>query len=150
MIVDRLANAEQYYKLSPGIEKAFKYIQNTDLTDIKPGKYAIEDDKVFAVVSEYKTKSLKEGLWEAHRKYIDIQYIVSGKEKMGYCCSDCMKTIIEYDEKKDILFMDGQGDFLTIHEGEFALFTPKDAHMPSIEADDSQIVKKILVKILID
>ncbi len=131
------------------IEKAFKYVENTDLSKINIGKYQIDDDKIFAVVSEYKTKNLEQGLWEAHKKYIDIQYIISGKEKMGYCCIDDMKIAVKYNDENDIIFMNGQGDFLTVNEGSFALFTPKDAHMPSIRVNDSKCVKKLLVKILI-
>jgi YhcH/YjgK/YiaL family protein len=150
MIIDKLNNVEQYYKLGVRIEKAFKYIENTDLSKIETGKYQIEGDKIFAVVSEYETKNLEQGLWEAHRKYIDIQYIISGKEKMGYCCMDDMKIAVKYNEENDIIFMNGQGDFFTVNEGSFALFTPKDAHMPSIRVDHSKCVKKLLVKILID
>ena len=150
MIVDKLSNAEQYYRLDSRIEQAFEYIKNIDLTQIQTGKYQIDGDRIFGVVSEYKTKDLEEGLWEAHKKYIDIQYIISGKEKMGYCCIDDMKIAVEYNEEKDVLFMDGQGDFLTINEGSFALFTANDAHMPSIKVDNAQSVKKLLVKIPID
>ncbi|HEY8891189.1 MAG TPA: YhcH/YjgK/YiaL family protein [Clostridium sp.] len=150
MIVDKLSNAEQYYKLGPRIEKAFKYIKNIDLSQIEIGKYQIDDDKIFAVVSEYETKNLEKGLWEAHRNYIDIQYIITGKEKMGYSCIDDMKPLIEYEENKDVLFVKGQGDYITINEGAFALFTPNDAHMPSIKVNNTQFVKKLLVKILVD
>lgn len=150
MIVDKLNNAEQYYKLGVSFKKAFNYIKNTDLSKIETGKYQIDGDKIFAVVSEYETKNLEQGLWEAHKKYIDIQYIISGKERMGYCCIDDMKEAVPYNEEKDIIFMKGQGDFLTINKGAFALFTPQDAHMPNIRTDSSQCVKKLLVKILID
>lgn len=150
MIVDKLSNAKQYYKLGFRVEQAFEYIKNTDLAQIQTGKYQIDGDRIFAIVSEYKTKDSEEGLWEAHKKYIDIQYIISGKEKMGYCCIDDMKISFEYNEEKDVLFMEGQGDFLTINEGSFALFTANDAHMPSIKVDNAQSVRKLLVKILID
>lgn len=126
MIVDKLSNAKQYYKLDFRIEKAFKYIINTDLSQIKEGKYKIDGDDIFAVVSEYETKKIEKGLWEAHRKYIDIQYIISGKEKIGYACIEDMKSSIDYDEKNDILFVKGQGDYITVNEGTFVLFTPKD------------------------
>jgi len=150
MIVDKLSNAEEYYKLGSRIEKAFRYIKNLDLAQLKTGKFQIDGDNIFALVSEYETKNLEQGLWEAHRKYIDIQYIISGQEKMGYSCLDNMKTSIEYEEKKDILFVTGQGDYLTVNQGSFALFTPTDAHMPSIKVDNPQNVKKLLIKILIE
>jgi len=150
MIVDKLSNAEQYYKLGVRIEKAFRYIKNLDLPQIETGKYQIDNDKIFAVVSEYETKKIEQGLWEAHRKYIDIQYIISGKEKMGYACIDDMKPSVEYQEKQDVLFVKGQGDYITVNAGAFVLFAPSDAHMPNIKVDDPQYVKKLVVKILVD
>ena len=150
MIVDKISNAKQYYKLGFRIEKALKYLKDTDLSQIKTGKYQIDGHNIFAVVLEYETKNLEQGLWEAHRKYIDIQYIISGKEKMGYSCIDDMKIPIEYEEKNDIIFFEGQGDYITINEGAFALFTPNDVHMPSIKVDNPQCVKKLLIKILVD
>ena len=149
MVIDKLSNAEQYYGLSDRIGKALKYLQNTDLKNIEIGKHEIEGKNIFVVVSEYETKNIEQGKWEAHRKYIDIQYVVSGKEKIGYACINEMKVIGEYSEEKDVLFLEGEGDFLLVNEGTFALFAPQDVHMPGIQVNSGQHVKKIVVKILV-
>ena len=80
---------------------------------------------------------------------IDIQYIVKGSEKMGYANIDSLKTTIEYNDEKDILFGTAEGDLLTVSEGMFALFTPEDAHMPGLCIDSPQAIKKVVVKILL-
>lgn len=149
MIIDKLRNAKQYYGISKRVEKALKYLENTDLTKLEVGKYEIDGKNIFVMVSEYETKSIEQGKWEAHRKYIDIQYVVSGKEKIGYAPIDEMKMKIDYNEEKDVLFLEGTGDYLSVNEGTFALFAPEDVHMPGINAKDLHHVKKIVVKILV-
>ena len=150
MIIDRLSNCEMYYGLSSKIEKAFRYLQENDLSSKEPGTYYIDDNKMYVLLSEYETKSVNEALWEAHRKYIDIQYVIEGIEKMGYSNIENIETTIEYDESKDILFGNGSGDFVTVSKGYFTIFTPQDAHMPSINVNKGGKVKKAVIKILIE
>jgi YhcH/YjgK/YiaL family protein len=149
MIINNLSNAKQYYGLSHNIEKALKYLKYTDLINLKVGKHEIDGKNIFAVVSEYETKNVEQGKWEAHRKYLDIQYVVSGKEKIGYAQINEMKMNIEYNEDKDVIFLEGKGDFLSVNAGTFALFAPEDAHMPGVTSGTLQGVKKIVIKILV-
>lgn len=149
MIINKLSNAEQYYGVSQRIEKALKYLKNTDLAKLEIGKYEIDGKNILAVVSEYETKDIEKGKWEAHKNHIDIQFVVSGKEKMGYAYINEMKANSEYNEVKDVIFLKGEGDMLLVNEGTFAIFAPEDAHMPGINAGNSQHVKKVVVKILV-
>jgi len=149
MIIDKLKNASLYYGTSEKIATALKFLENTDLSEFQNGKYNIEDDDIFVIVQDYQTKPLSEGKFEAHRKYIDIQYIIKGVEKMGYVNVHKLKPSTEYDEEKDIAFFEGSGDFLTADKGTFIIFSPQDAHMPGIETKTSEYVKKAVVKIKI-
>jgi len=149
MVIDKLSNAKQYYGLSGRIEKSLKYLQSTDLEKLGIGKHEIDGKNIFVVVSEYDAKDIEQGKWEAHRNYLDIQYVVSGKEKIGYASIDEMKMIGEYNQDKDVLFLQGEGDLLLVNEGAFALFAPQDAHMPGIKVNNGEHVKKIVVKILV-
>jgi len=149
MVIDKLSNAKQYYGLSGRIEKSLKYLQSTDLEKLEIGKHEIDGKNIFVVVSEYDAKDIEQGKWEAHRNYLDIQYVVSGKEKIGYASIDEMKMIGEYNQDKDVLFLQGEGDLLLVNEGTFALFAPQDAHMPGIKVNNGEHVKKIVVKILV-
>lgn len=150
MIIDKLKNAELYYTLSPKIKKALNYLEENELKDKEPGKYTIDGDDIYVLISEYKTKSKEEANWEAHRKYIDIQYVISGTEKMGYTNVENITTTIEYSDENDIFFGEGNGDFVTVNQGNFIIFMPQDAHMPSITEDKKQEVRKAVIKILID
>lgn len=150
MIIDKLSNSKQYYNLGLRIEKGFKYLESADLTKLELGRHDIDGSNIFALVSEYETKESDQAFLEAHRKYIDIQYIVSGKEKMGYCPIEGLEAAVEYDENKDIIFFKGQSDLITVKEGMFALFSVEDAHMPNIIASNKEVVKKVVIKILVD
>ncbi|HBG49477.1 MAG TPA: YhcH/YjgK/YiaL family protein [Cyanobacteria bacterium UBA9971] len=147
MIIDKLKNASLYYGMSEKIATALKYLENTDLSEFQNGKYEIEGEDISVIVQDYNTKPLSEGRFEAHRKYIDIQYIIKGTEKMGYTNIHKLKSATEYDEEKDIIFFDGEGDFVTVEEGFFTIFAPEDAHMPGIESKTSEYIKKAVVKI---
>ncbi len=150
MIFDQLKNAHLYFSLGQRIQKAFEYLLNTDLENLEPGKYEIEGENIYAVVQNYDTKPITAGKWEAHKKYIDIQYIIMGKEKMGYSNSIKMIVTEEYNPEKDIMFLKGNGNFLIAEEGYFALFFPSDVHMPGIAVHLSIPVKKIVMKVKVE
>lgn len=150
MIIDKLNNASLYYGISERIAKALKYLQNNDLSEFQNGRYDIDSDNIFVLVQDYNTKPLSEGKYEAHRKYIDIQYIIKGEEKLGYVYVHKLKTSTDYDEVKDIVFFNGEGDFVTAEEGTFIIFYPEDAHMPGIESEICEYVKKAVIKIKVN
>lgn len=150
MIIDKLKNASLYYGVNERIAKALKYLENTDLSEFQNGRYDIDGDNIFVLVQDYNTKPLSEGKFEAHKKYIDIQYIIKGKEKLGYVYVHKLNPSTDYDEVKDIMFFEGEGDFITADEGAFVIFYPEDAHMPGIESKTSDYVKKAVVKIKVN
>lgn len=153
MIKDNIKNAENYYNLSNRVKLGLEYLVNTDFSNIENGKYKILDNEIFAIIQDYQSKIKEEGKFEAHRKYIDIQYIIKGEEQMGVSDIENFSQIAEYDDEKDIIFLtpkpDKIFDFINVKEKEFAIFMPKDAHMPSIAVKSPSYVKKVVVKILV-
>lgn len=147
MIIDKLENAHFYFNLSEKISVALKYLQNNNLSKFECGRYDIEGDDIYVLVQDYNSKSLSEGRLEAHKKYIDIQYILEGVEKLGYAHIEGLTSATEYDEAKDIMFFNEQGEMLTAEKGTFLVFAPQDAHMPGIQAGISGYVKKAVIKI---
>jgi len=149
MIVDKLANSYLYYGISEDIKKALKFFKDNNLKDLKPGEYEIDKSRVYAQVREYESKPIENGKWEAHKKYIDVQYIVSGVELIGYSNIESMSITQEYDETRDCMFLKGHGDFFTMTAGSFAIFNPTDVHIPGIAAEQPVKIKKVIVKVLI-
>ena len=147
MIKDSIKNAEIYFSINSEVKKAFLYLKKNDLTTIQNGKYEIEQDKIFLIVQEYKTKNKENSQLESHKKYIDIQFIIKGEEQLGYTNIDNTNISIPYNEEKDIMFLNGNCDFLKAKQGDFIIFFPHDAHMPSIATDKPSYVKKAVIKI---
>ena len=146
MIIDRLENFHSYSGLPDRILKALNYLINTDFKKKKPGKYIIEGDNIFAIVSEYEPKDIKDCKLEAHRKYIDVQYIASGDEKMGYIPLNDQVPVQDYDDEKDCVFFKEDTSLISFYEGMFAIFFPEDLHQPCVK-NGSEKVKKVVVKV---
>ena len=159
MIIDRLQNvqsgfypallsAEDESGLAQRLSAGFDYLQTVDAANLEPGRVEVDGDQVFALVQEYSTKPMDEGRWEAHVKYIDIQYLASGEEQVGYANVNDL-TMGDYDEAKDRYIPQGEGSFIRLSAGMFGLFMPEDAHMPNMAVDQPQPVKKIVVKVAV-
>lgn len=147
MIVDNIKNSGLYMGIGSRIEKALKFVQETDFSDMESGKYEIDGSNVFALVQNYDTKPLTEGKWEAHKKYVDVQYIANGVEQMGYAFIGSLEVTKEYDSEADYLLLQGNGNMVVCKTGTFAIFGPEDAHMPCIAVDLPTPVKKVVVKV---
>lgn len=150
MIFDNLKNCEQYYELK-GLKKGFEFLINSDLKNLKDGRYEIMGDKIYANVQSLSTKPKEERKWEVHRKYIDIQYVISGFECMGYGILKDFREIIEdYDDDKDVEFLNGSKfNYVNVEEGYFTVFYPNDVHAPMLAVKEPLNIKKVIVKIAI-
>ncbi|MBN1415969.1 MAG: YhcH/YjgK/YiaL family protein [Bacteroidales bacterium] len=147
MITDTISNSAVFKCLSANFKKAFDFLQQADLDTLPLGKHVIDADNVYAIRSEYTTKDLSDARWEAHRLYADIQLLLAGEEKIGYAPLTTMKVTEDYNPEKDILFLAGEGDYVTIKPGVFAVFFPHDAHQPCVATGNPQNVKKLVVKV---
>lgn len=151
MIKDRLENADTYYGISNLLKKGFEWLKLNDLKNIESGKYEIEGQDLYANVQEYATKD--DGKYETHRKYIDIQYMIKGRELVGVCNKKDCNACEEYNADTDLEFMDCniEEEWQSLNEGEFLVFFPNDAHKPSINPDNTKTnVKKVIVKVGIE
>ncbi|WP_159517621.1 YhcH/YjgK/YiaL family protein [Sunxiuqinia indica] len=140
---------EQYHAHPDWWQKVFDFLKQ-DLKSLEVGKYPLVGDRVFAMVSEYETKSPQDAKWEAHRKYIDLQYVVAGQEVIGVL--PLGKTIDpkDYNEQKDLIFFGEQdGEFFTATPDCFFLFFPDDVHRPCMMIEQSEPVKKLVIKIAV-
>lgn len=148
MIIDNIKNAKKYYNLSPLIKKAFEYLEKNNLKNINCGKYEIEGDDIFMNIQEYQTKQIQDTKAEAHKKYIDIQFMITGSETMGYANIDNNLGLISQDEDNDVYFYKSDLQFTTLSENDFVIFMPQDIHMPCLDVNnEKQKVKKVIVKI---
>ena len=124
---------------------AFEFLKTHNLDEIKPGKYPIIGDDVFASVTENPSADSANVKWESHRIYTDLQYIIKGKEIIGI--ADASKATITIPYKVDVMNYTAEGKYYTTEPGKFFLFFPNDAHRPTIKVPGYDVVKKIVIKI---
>lgn len=148
MIIDRIENAALYFPLHLLFKQAFEYLRQIDIHSIPVGRHEVDGDAIYALVQEYTTKKIGEGKWEAHRRYIDLQYVVQGAEGMGYANIHHLQQG-EYIPEKDFLPLFGEGDQVALKSGCFVLLFPEDAHMPSMALGEPAIARKIVLKIAV-
>ena len=146
MIVDQLENLNFYAGLPPRIVRALEFLRDTDLAALSLGRHELDGDWLFALVQEYATKPLEQCKWEAHRRYCDVQFVARGIERIGVANIDRMQVETPYDAEKDVSFFRGDGDFVTVPAGSFAIFAPPDVHMPCLAAGPLVSVLKIVLK----
>ena len=147
MIIDKIDNTNLYVNLGKRIAKAFQYIHSTDFSRAELGRHEIEGEDVFAIVMEYETKELEEGSLEAHRKYIDVQYIVSGAELIAVASLGDQIPSKEYNEKDDYVLFKESSSLIRLEAGMFTIFFPDDLHMPGVKLNEKTKVKKVVVKV---
>jgi YhcH/YjgK/YiaL family protein len=151
MVFDRITNARLYSNLGPRLKMALDALAAGDIPKKAAGRYDLDGDNVYAIVQDYTTRTRAEGKWEAHRKYIDVQFTAKGVELMGYANLNDLKITETYQEKDDYLLAEGEGSFITLGEGMFTILYPQDAHMPGqAVASGPAPVKKVVVKVKVD
>lgn len=150
MIFDNIKNCKIYYGLNDDFEKAFDFIKRAVSENAEIGKYEIDGEKIYALVQQYDSKLKENCVFEAHKNYIDIQYVVAGCEVLGV--SEISGAVIkdEYNPEKDVAFYQDIKDatYCIAKQGDFCIFYPHDAHSPgqAFENNPSN-VRKIVVKV---
>jgi YhcH/YjgK/YiaL family protein len=146
MICDILQHFERYRDIFPYSEAIQAFLCRDDLAqlaleriDVAPG--------IYASIGEYYTRSVEELRWEAHRKYLDIQYLVWGEERIGYAAGEGFQCIEPYDMEKDIAFYTGNGYELPLGNGYFVILFPGEYHMPGIMHHAPTLVRKVVIKV---
>lgn len=130
---------------------AFNYLIHSDLTTSPTGRQDLSKD-VFAIVSDYETKNLEEARFESHKKYIDLQYVVSGEEIIGLTNDTSITVTTPYSEADDIMFYDFDGgQTLPASPSNYFIFFPDDKHKPGMSPQEGKKeVRKIVIKVKYD
>ncbi|HUZ61211.1 MAG TPA: YhcH/YjgK/YiaL family protein [Hanamia sp.] len=139
--------ARQYRANKKYWDETFAFLKNHDLTKLAPGKYPIDGENVYAFVTDDPTKDYDQSKWESHRKYIDLQYVISGEEKIGVTPVADVKVTEPYNAEKDIAHYSGPGKLYIAKPGTFFIFFPGTAHRPNITTGGNKKDQKIVIKI---
>ncbi len=143
MIIDKIENRASYYCLGEEFKTALDYFAAYD------GKGAIREDvplneSTFVKIRPMMTKKPEDASFEAHNEYADIHFLADGIEDIGYAHRNDLKEISSNPEK-DMVTLDGEGQYLTLYKGWFMITLPQDAHKPAVayNREQSQIIKLI-------
>ena len=149
IVINKLQHAERYYNVHPAFEKAFTFLRQKGLAELPSDRYEIDGDRLFCMIDKGPGRSRSEAKLEAHRKYIDIQYVIAGTDEMGFKpTADCKLTDTSYDADKDIEFFKDQPDSWTpVPAGSFVIFFPQDAHAPLVSSEE---IHKAVLKIAVE
>jgi len=149
MIIDRPSNTKRYEQMYPPLAAAFELIRNFDFASAESGPAEIDGPRLTINVIRGQGKPAAECRLEAHRKYIDIQYLVSGDEQFGWkLTADCRQPLGEFDEAKDVIkYADEPDGWYPLLPGTFAVFFPEDAHAPMRGEGP---IEKLVVKVLVE
>ncbi|MBN1821386.1 MAG: YhcH/YjgK/YiaL family protein [Prolixibacteraceae bacterium] len=149
--INRKSLAVQYFKNQRHWDQAFNFLKSSNIKNMPVGRQELEGDHLFVIVDEYISKEKAETRFESHKKYIDIQYVISGKELMGLTTEDNVTVTEPYNAEKDIAFYDyDEGKYILATPSNFLIFFSDDIHRPTIKAGENETVKKIVVKILVE
>jgi len=150
MIIDHISHAKQYDALGIGVRAGLHFLARPELHALEKGRYDLPDSGgSYALVQEHETKLRADAKWEAHRKMIDLQFMVRGRELMGYANITRLK-MGEYHQDNDCCLGEGDGAWLRLDEQHFMILFPQDGHMPSIAVAGPEKVRKVVVKIPVE
>jgi biofilm protein TabA len=151
MILDRIDNTRSHIGLHAGFARAFEILADNTLSQKEDGKYAVDGEKIYYTIQRYTTKPLNEGKLEAHRKYIDIQFLLAGVELLGYAPLKGLTAAQEYNSQKDIAFFNTPKEItkVKLEPGLFCILFPDDAHLPCRQLAGPTDVRKVVIKIKI-
>lgn len=146
-----MRNSESYQAGWPGFEKVFDFLRRYEEKPLGEGRYEIDGERIFAFVQHYGTMTPEQAKWEAHRKYIDIQYVSAGHERIGCCSMEHCREETPYSESDDAAFYQAgeEADWETMGPQDFAVFFPHDVHAPRVRAASAEMVRKVVVKVAV-
>ena len=149
MILDHVHNWRKYAACHSAFPKAFAYLAETDFARLEPGRYDIDGDRIYAMVQDCEGRGREGARFEAHRRYIDIQFTHTGAEQIGWSDLGWPSLKAEgYSEEKDVEFLAGQGmAWVDVVAGSFAVFFPHDAHAPLA---GTGAFRKVVVKVAVE
>lgn len=149
MILATIEQAYRYANCHPGLARGFEFLQTSQLELLPDGKHEIDGSRLFATVAHDEGRGHQGAFLESHRKYIDIQYVISGEEEMGWMdLAACQRIKQAYNPDTDLAFyLDGPTSWFKVAPKSFTVFFPQDAHAPLAGRGS---VHKVVVKVAVD
>jgi YhcH/YjgK/YiaL family protein len=153
MIVCDLDELRQQVVLTPNMKTAVEFLETSGRSELAEGRVVVDGEKVYVEVQAYDSVERDAERFEGHRKYIDIQFVVSGEEIISWTS---MKNVTEtkaYDAEHDYWLGSAPADKITevrLGAGQLAVLYPSDPHAPRKAIGSAAPVRKLVVKVAMD
>lgn len=134
----------------PVINDALQWLAEQDLTTLAAGKHdMLPDNQMFCLIQQPETGPVVERRPESHYNYVDIQFLISGAEKIGVARLHPDNIIAESKPEHDIVFYQQvvNESVVSFRPGMFAVFFPHDIHRPCCQDGEAAQIRKAVVKI---
>ena len=152
MIFSSIYAKSDCFSYPEAIKTAIDYLKQNDFINMEPGIYEIRGKKIYAQVFDTVTEPAEKKRPEVHEKYVDVQFLVSGKERLGFAPDTGTCQVAERIEERDLIFYEEveNESFICAVPGCYTMFFPSDIHRPGVEWGCSQTIRKVVVKIKVD
>ncbi len=158
MIFGNILSSQDFDFLPSALKKALEYVQSSGLDKLPLGRHNIDGELMFANVMEFEAGVAEQKLAEVHKEYIDVQFLISGFERIGYGLANKSNPIsTEYDSENDYYLVESMKHEceVLLEPGMFAIFFPEEPHKPGCRyvdehasmTCDNYMLKKVVVKV---
>jgi YhcH/YjgK/YiaL family protein len=151
MIIAELNDLKNQIAFTPHLKTALDWLVANCTADLPDGRIEIDGSKVYALVQSYVSKP--EPRFEAHQRYLDIQYVTHGKELFGWAAVTVLVPADPYNPEKDVVkgaVPAEEASFVRLSAGQLAVVWPSDAHAPGMADGEPAPVRKIVIKVVLD
>lgn len=152
MIFSSIYAEDDFGKYPKAIQTALEYLKANDFNAMETGVYEIQGRQIYAQVMDAETGDISEKRPECHEKYVDVQYLASGRERLGFTPDTGNYEVDERIDEKDLIFyksVENEG-FIEAVPGCYSIFFPADVHRPAVAADEPMKIRKVVVKVSVD
>ena len=151
MICSSIYAKDDWKKYPQAIQTALEYLKATDFTKMETGVYEIQGKDIYAQVMDVSTEKFEDRKPEVHKKYIDVQFLVTGEEKIGITPDYGKYEVAEACDERDLYFykeVENEG-YIEVRPGCYSIFYPCDVHKPQIAVSEPMMVRKVVVKVAV-
>lgn len=136
------------------IKQSIEYIKDNVNNNTPVGRYDIDGDNMFFMVSDSTSRYIHDADPEYHEKYIDVQIVLVGQEGMAVSTLPPYTKVLDNKlVENDIAFIETPKEetLLILHPNDFIVFLPNEVHKPLCAIDNNiETVRKVVVKIALD
>lgn len=146
MIFDNINNIKNYK--DNDLQKVFEALKNIDADNFPKDMINIKEGEIFIKPVELTSKNLEKCIYESHKEFIDIHFVVEGAEVIHTADVTSLDIDVPYDKKLDVMFLKGKESTINVlKKGDFLVCYPSDAHKVGISYKEDSKIKKIVGKI---